>query len=53
MDSSDITLNKFQEKATYSSDTDPGNKMVMSNGAFAQCLVMLKLINSVDRLVNK
>ncbi len=50
MDINDVTAENFFKKMTYSSDPDPGNKIVMSNGAFAQCAITLRLINEIERL---
>ncbi len=47
MDIEDVTAENFFKKMTYSSDPDPGNKIVMSNGAFAQCAIMLRLIKEL------
>ena len=50
MDLDNITLEKFLKNVTYSSDTDPGNKLVISNGMFVQCIIHLKLIDEIIRL---
>ena len=50
MDINDITLEKFQEKVTHSSDPAPEDKLVVSNGVFVQCIIQLKLINAIERL---
>ena len=50
MDLNDVTPEKFFKKFTYSSDPNPGNKIVMSNGEFVQCAINLKLINEIHKL---
>ena len=50
MDVEDVTIENFFKKFSYSSDPDPGNKIVMSNGAFAQCIINLKLNSAIERL---
>lgn len=50
MDLSNVNLENFGKKFTYSSDPNPGSKIVMSNGAFAQSVIMLKLIKSIDMM---
>ena len=50
MDLEDVTVENFFKKFSYSSDPDPGNKIVMSNGAFAQCVVMLKLTKELGNI---
>lgn len=49
----DITLKNFLDKFTYLSDPNPEQKIIMSNGEFAQCLTMLKLDSTIRRLVDK
>jgi len=50
MDINDITLEKFQEKVTHSSDPAPEDKLVISNGMFVQCIIHLKLIDGIEKL---
>jgi hypothetical protein len=50
MDLNDVTPENFFKKVTYSSDPDPGNKLVVSNGEFVQCMINLKLISTIERL---
>ena len=50
MDINDITLKTFQEKVTHSSDPNPEDKLVVSNGMFVQCLIHLKLIDGIEKL---
>ena len=53
MDLKKITLEKFVERFTYSSDPNPEEKIMMSNGVFAQCVITFQLINQLRRLANK
>ena len=48
----DVTLKNFLKKVTYSSDTDPGNKLKVSNGVFVQTIVWLK-IEQVLRILTR
>jgi hypothetical protein len=50
MDLTDVTPENFFKKVTYSSDQNPGNKLVVSNGMFVQCAVHLKLIQAIEKL---
>ena len=50
MDLNDVTPENFFKKITYSSDTEPGNKLVISNGIFVQCAINLRLIQTLERL---
>jgi len=50
MDAEDITFENFQKKVTHSSDPAPGAKLVVSNGAFVQALITLKLIDTIEKL---
>lgn len=50
MDLNDITPENFFKKVTYSSDPNPGNKIVMSNGMFIQSAIHLRLIQAVEGL---
>ncbi len=50
MDLNDVTPEKFFKKVTYSSDTNPENKLVLSNETFVQSILMMKLIQAIDRL---
>ena len=50
MEIENITLENFQKKVTYSHDPNPGEKLVISNGAFVECIIQLKLINTIEKL---
>lgn len=50
MDINDVTPENFFKKVTYSSDTEPGNKLVISNGLFVQCAIHLRLIEAINTL---
>ena len=50
MDLNDVTPENFFKKVTYSSDPEPGNKIVVSNGMFVQCAIHLRLIKSIELL---
>ncbi len=39
----DVTLENFLKKVTYSSDSSPGNKLIVSNGVFVQSIIWLKI----------
>ena len=45
----DIEFDNFKNKVTYASDTTPGNKLVIDDGMFVQCLIHLKLIDTIDK----
>ncbi len=46
----DVTQENFFKNFTYSSDPNPGSKIVMSNGVFAQTAVIFKLIHEIKEL---
>lgn len=50
MDLDDVIAENFFKKMTYSSDPNPENKIVMSNGAFAQCAIMLKIVMVLESI---
>ncbi len=50
MNLDDITLENFQDKITFSSDSSPENKLVISNEAFIESIIQLKLISSIEKL---
>lgn len=50
MDLKDINLENFNKKVTYSADTNPEGKLVVSNGLFVQCIIHLKLIDTIEKL---
>lgn len=49
MELEDITLENYLKKITYSSDPNPENKLVLSNGMFVNNLILLKLINKIEQ----
>ena len=49
----DVTPAKFFKKFTYSSDPEPGNKIKMSNGAFTQCAIWLKISLQLEAIRRK
>ena len=50
MNLEDVTAENFFKKCTYSSDPDPENKIVMSNGMFINNAILLRLINEIQLL---
>ena len=46
----DVTLKNFLNKVTYSSNTDQGNKLVVSNGVFVQSIIWLKIESKLESL---
>lgn len=53
MELKDITAEKFFERFTYTGDPDPGSKITMSVGAFAQCAIWLKIERRLVQLLEK
>jgi len=53
MDLDDVSPENFFKKCTYSSDPDPGNKIVMSNGAFIQSAIWLNIERILKVISNK
>lgn len=49
----DFTLENYFKKVTHSTDPDPGNKMVISNGLFVQNAILLILIEHIKVLSGK
>ena len=50
MDLNDVTAEKFFKRFTYSSDPDPENKIVLSNGTFVQSAVLLKMVYELEKM---
>ena len=53
MDLEDVNAKNFFKKVTYSSDPNPGNKLVVSNGLYVQCAIHLRLIQAIEKLRRK
>lgn len=52
MDISDITTENFFKKVTYASDPEPEpNQLVLPDGEFLHCALMLKLIGEISKLL--
>ena len=49
----DIDLDDFHHRFTFTSDKDPQNKIIMSNGSFAECHVGLLILKELRTLCNK
>ena len=49
----DVTLDKFLSKVTYSSDSTPAGKLVVSNGVFVQSIIWLKIERELRMLRSK
>lgn len=48
MDLSDVTPEKFFAKVTFQSDPAPNGKLVIPNGDFVQCAILLRLIVALE-----
>lgn len=53
MELKDVTPENYFKKVTYSSDPNPGNKLIVSNGIFVQTAVLLRMTRVLQQLVEK
>lgn len=49
MELDDVTPENFFKKVTFASDPSPGSKIVISNGEFILCAVLLKIEDTLKR----
>ena len=53
MDLKDVSAENFFKKVTFQADPTPGTKLIVPNGEFILCAILLKLDLTLNKLRGK